>query len=597
MGYQAQSMRIVDLIRGVEANKYYLPAIQREFVWPPDRIEQLFESMLRGYPIGTLLLWEVRSPAIHEFQFYQLLRDYDVRHPHNVKADLTQRDECLGILDGQQRVTALYLGLRGSYTTKRPRLWWDNPKAFTTKRLYINLLYQPPADEIERRYELKFLTEEAAAPTGTHYWFPVGDILNYETMPSLRTFRRTTPHGDEPVFQDTLEQLWVTVHSAANITYFRETGQDLDEVLEIFVRLNRGGMPLSYSDLLLSLATATWKNHDAREEVYRLVEKLNNECGIFNFTKDFVLKTSLVFSGGDVRFKAKNIRKREGLEDNWTDVARCLTTTISLLNDFGFDRLTLTATNAAIPIAFYLYRRGLGDEYRTQPEYAEDRERIRRWLVVTLLARFFGEQSDRQLTDLRRQLQAVGPENEFPEEALNHYLRRRGLSFSPEQIDAFVNETSLGDPNAFLLLSLLAPGLNRQDGSFHFVHLHPSAHSAKDRLAAAGLQPEQVEWARRHWNRLPNLAILPDAIIGSRPNAPLADWLADYEHPELARRLALIPDADLNLASFHSFYEARKQLLIAELRQRLDVTSSTITESEQEQEPVESLYGDSVEEA
>jgi uncharacterized protein with ParB-like and HNH nuclease domain len=584
MSNQAQSMRIADLIRGIEAKKYYLPAIQREFVWPPDRIEQLFESMLRGYPIGTLLLWEVREPAIHEFQFYELLRSYDIRHPHNIKADLTQRNECLGILDGQQRVTAIYLGMLGTYTTKRPRLWWDNPKAFTQKRLYINLLYQRPPDEIERRYELKFLTEDVARPTDTTYWFPVGDILKYETMDALRSFRRSTPHRDDPTFQDTLEQLWVTVHSTANITYFLENGQDLDEVLEIFVRLNRGGMPLSYSDLLLSLATATWKNHDAREEVYRLVEKLNNECGIFNFTKDFVLKTSLVFSGGDVRFKAKNIRKREGLEDNWTAVASCLTTTVSLLNDFGFDRLTLTATNAAIPIAYYLYRRDLGDDYRTRPEYAEDRERIRRWLLTSLLARIFGEQADRLLTDLRRILQEIGPNQPFPEEALDHYLRRRGMSFSLEQVDAFVNETILGDPNAFLLLSLLTPGLNRQEGAFHMAHLHPPAHSSKERLAAAGLSGTELNWVRAHWNHLANLAILPDTIIGNQPNASLADWLAHHTHPEEARRLALIPDVKLDLGSFQAFYEARRQFLTTELRRRLGVSNVLSQESEASQD-------------
>lgn len=580
MGYQAQSMRIADLIRGVDSNKYYLPAIQREFVWPPERIEQLFESLLRGYPIGTLLLWEVRQPAIQEFQFYQLMRKFDVRHPHNIKADLSKRDECLGILDGQQRVTALYLGLRGGYTTKIPRLKWNNPKAFPEKRLYINLLYQRPADEVEQRYQIRFLTEEQAVPTDQAFWFPIGQILDFENMAALRQWRRTTPHQDDPIFLDTSDELWVTIHSAANITYFLETGQDLDEVLEIFVRLNRGGMPLSYSDLLLSLATATWKTHDAREEVYRLVETLNNEAGNFSFSKDFVLKTSLVFSGGDVRFKAKNIRKREGLEDNWTDVARCLTATVSLLNDFGFDRQTLTATNAAIPIAYYLYRRNLGDEYRTQPEFAEDRERVRRWLLISLLGRVFGEQADRLLTDLRRLLQDIGRHDQFPEDALGHYLRRRGMSFSVEQIDAFANETGANDANAFLLLSLLAPGLNRQEGGFHIYHLHPVAYSTKERLSDAGLSPAAIAWAREHWNRLPNLSMLPDHLADGQPTAKLADWIDRHDNSRQVRTLALIPDVDLDVAHFQAFYEARRQMLVEELRQRLGVIIGTLAVEE-----------------
>src|SRR5689334_22329274 len=106
MGYTAQSMKISDLMRAVEAGKFYLPAIQREFVWPAAKIEALFDSLMRGYPIGTLLLWEVRRPAIHEFQFYKLISDFDVRSSHNVKANLRSRDECYGVLDGQQRVTS-----------------------------------------------------------------------------------------------------------------------------------------------------------------------------------------------------------------------------------------------------------------------------------------------------------------------------------------------------------------------------------------------------------------------------------------------------------------------------------------------------------
>jgi hypothetical protein len=592
MGYQAQSMRIVDLIRGVEANKYYLPAIQREFVWPPDRIEQLFESLMRGYPIGTLLLWEVRQPAIHEFQFYELMRDFDVRRPHNVKVDLSKRDECLGILDGQQRVTALYLGLRGSHTTKLPRLWWDNPKAFPNKRLYINLLYQRPADEVEQRYQIRFLTQEQATASDQSFWFPVGQILEFETMSALRQWRRTTPYHDDPTFLDTSDELWVTVHSAANITYFLETGQDLDEVLEIFVRLNRGGVPLSYSDLLLSLATATWKTHDAREEVYRLVEILNTECGSFDFSKDFVLKTSLVFSGGDVRFKARNIRKREGLEHIWEPVAECLRVTARLLNDFGFDWQTLTATNAAIPIAYYLYRRQLGDEYRTLPEYASDREQVRVWLLQSLLGRVFGGQSDQLLTDLRRILQEVEIEAGFPADALNQYLRRRGMSFSIEQVDAFVNEATASDANAFLLLSLLAPSLSKQGDAFRMYHLHPPAHSSKDRLSSAGLTPAEVEWARQHWNHLPNLSLLPDSLVGGQHTTPLKEWLDHQGNPTQARRIALIPNADLTLGSFPAFYEARRQLLISELRQRLGVVSAGVPVNDRDEAPIVSLINE-----
>jgi uncharacterized protein with ParB-like and HNH nuclease domain len=109
MSYSTQSKSVSSLIDEIESNNYYLPAIQREFVWPSGEIESLFDSLLRDYPVGTLLLWDVGKEAVHEFQFYELMRNFDVRKRHNTKANLKNRERCIGILDGQQRITSLYI--------------------------------------------------------------------------------------------------------------------------------------------------------------------------------------------------------------------------------------------------------------------------------------------------------------------------------------------------------------------------------------------------------------------------------------------------------------------------------------------------------
>ena len=576
MSYTAQSATIAELMHDIGAGKYYLPAIQREFVWPAGKIEGLFDSLMRGYPIGILLLWQVRKPAIHDFQFYELLRDFDVRKTHNIKANLSLRDECFGILDGQQRVTSLFIGLLGSYTEKLPRLWWDNPDAFPRKRLYINLLYQPASADEQQRFQIKFLTERQANHTEQAYWFLIGDILKYSDKDALRTFRRATLHRDNDVFEDTLDRLWAVVFEQRNVAYFSETGQNLDEVLEIFVRLNAGGTPLSYSDLLLSLATATWKTHDAREEVYALVDSLNKQCGSFDFSKDFVLKTALVLSDGDVRFKAVNIRKKEGLENIWEGVERYLKLTALLLRDLGFTWQTLTATNAAIPIAYYLHRRGLDDGYRTYQKYATDRERIRNWLLKMLLGRVFGGQSDRRLTDIRRIIQGVDLDAGFPSDAIEDSLRAEGgLVFTPERISTFVTETSYGSPSAFLTLALLVPGLNIHHTAFHIDHLHPSSRFTGPQLVAAGMSTEDAEFALQHYNDLPNLSLLPGSENLIKSDQALADWLAQQSNPAYTRSVALLPDCDLSLTNFREFYEARTHLLIASLARSLGVVEST----------------------
>lgn len=90
------------------------------------------------------------------------------------------------------------------------------------------------------------------------------------------------------------------------MNYFLVTDQDADKVLEIFVRVNSGGTALSYSDLLLSMATNQWQELDARE-VRSLVSDINSNAGRqFSFSKDVVLKTALTIADVDVRFKVTN---------------------------------------------------------------------------------------------------------------------------------------------------------------------------------------------------------------------------------------------------------------------------------------------------
>jgi uncharacterized protein with ParB-like and HNH nuclease domain len=574
MGYSAQSLTIFELINDIES--YYLPAIQREFVWSSEKIERLFDSLLRGYPIGTMLRWDVRTPAIHEFQFYELIRDYDVRNPHNIKANLAAREQCNGVLDGQQRITSLVIGLTGSYTEKLPRLWWNNPDAFPRKRLYINLLFKSEGDS-EQRYQIKFLRSSQARTTEKAYWLPVGDILKYKTRDDLRNFYRSTPHRDDDGFVDTLDTLWNAIFVEKNVTFFAENRQELDEVLEIFVRLNTGGTPLSYSDLLLSLATATWHTHDAREEVTELVEQLNKGYGGsgFLFSKDFVLKAILVLSGSDVRFRAVNIRKKEGLEQIWDDVKACLKTVVRLLHTFGLDAQTLTAQNAVLPIAYYLYvRRIAEDGFISQRAYKEDRETIRGWLLKVLLGRVFGGQSDATLTGIRDVIRRAVQEEEqtrFPAAAILQYLNvRRGFTFSDEQIVSVVSETRYGDPYAFATLALLRPELNYQQSQFHIDHLYPASLFRRQTLTAAGLAPEDVQFALDHYNDLANLHLLVGSDNVAKQDQPLGEWLAGRGDAAFLRQMSLIPEgADLSLRGFRAFHEARRQRLISELRAQL----------------------------
>ena len=110
---------ISSLIDQVRNNELILPAIQREFVWRPDQICNLFDSLLQGYPFGTFLFWRIQPDNRGKYQFYDFVTHYHQRdNPHCPPLKDLPARELVAVLDGQQRITALNIGLRGSYSQK-----------------------------------------------------------------------------------------------------------------------------------------------------------------------------------------------------------------------------------------------------------------------------------------------------------------------------------------------------------------------------------------------------------------------------------------------------------------------------------------------
>jgi len=192
------------------------------------------------------------------------------------------------------------------------------------------------------------------------------------------------------------------------LSYYRETSQSLDKVLNIFIRINSGGTKLSYSDLLLSIATAQWETKDAREEIITIVDEINEIGNGFNVDKDFILKSSLILSDfKDFAFKVDNFNKSNMLkiEKNWDSITKSLKLAVQLVSSFGYDRETLSSNNALIPIAYYLYKIQAKDSFITSNSNLEDKKRIRKWLVLSLIKRAFSGQPDNVLRPIRELIQ------------------------------------------------------------------------------------------------------------------------------------------------------------------------------------------------
>ncbi len=578
---------VKEVVTNIHTKKYLLPAIQREVVWSVDQITRLFDSLMRDYPIGTFLFWHVSKANVHKYQFYEFLREYHEKDcRHNTKADVTGEDDITAILDGQQRLTSIYIGLRGSYAYKEPKKRWDNPQAFPKRYLYLNLL-SPTGndDETNMLYNFKFLTEEEVEDLNKDsYWFKVGEILNLKEPWQVNDYLLQHELMQKPKEQclfanRTIFKLWSVVHEAKIINYFEEEDQTLDKVLNIFIRVNSGGTVLSYSDLLLSIASAQWKNRDAREEIISLVEDLNHIGDGFNFDKDLVLKSSLVLSEiTDIAFKVDNFNKANmsKIEKEWDDITGALRSAVQLVWGFGYNRETLTANYAIIPIANYLKKIGLPMSFDIGRRYASERDVIRQWVILSLVKRVFGGQPDTVLRPIR---DIINKSNDvFPlQEIIDKFKGTpKSLIFTDDDVENLLHY-KYGQGYTFSILSLLYPSLDFRN-KFHIDHIHPRSLFTKSKLRRRGIQEEDIEYYLENVDQMPNLQLLEGIPNQEKSNTDFENWLkSTFRPPEQRREYMkkhLIPDVDLSLANFREFFEERKSLMKKELKRILHASNN-----------------------
>ncbi|GAB5461080.1 DUF262 domain-containing protein [Hoeflea alexandrii] len=571
----------------VGKRKYVLPAIQREFVWKPEQICKLFDSLMQGYPFGTFLLWLVNEENTGKYKFYEFMRHYHERDNAHCKPLEDQPTGPLtAVLDGQQRLTALNIGLRGSMTLKLPNRWWNNPSAFPKKQLYLNLLKSGEADEEGIKYEFSFLTEERSKEiTPDECWFRVPDILDIDDAPAMLAWVNSRlPQVQTNQAFKVLNQLYQVVHNKVLVAYYEEKSQDLGKVLNIFIRTNSGGTVLSYSDLLLSIAVAQWSKHDARDEIHALVDQLNDIGQGFAFSKDLVLKAGLMLSDiGNVGFKVENFNREnmEILESKWTGVKDALLLTTQLIASFGFSGQTLRADSAILPIAYYLHQLAPGDAYLTQTKYQADRQAIRDWFIRSLLkaSGIWGSGLDTLLTALRDAIKEHGKEA-FPHMRIREVMARRGktLNFEPEEIEELA-DMAYGDKRLFALLTLIFPFVDT-GYNFHIDHIFPKAIFNKRNLEKNDVAGAQIEDFKGKSERLGNLQLLLGAINNEKRKKMPAEWLTT-QYPDAAKREAqieahMLGEVPTEIGQFDSFYTKRRDELRDEIASLLGADSRTL---------------------
>ncbi|MGL2438076.1 DUF262 domain-containing protein [Helicobacter pylori] len=553
---------VVDELNG----RYFLPDIQREYVWLQNadgkKIEQLFDSILRGYPIGSFLFWKLPKEDIAKsdeqdsdklnFQLYQFITNYDERKPHNEKIRIEQikRDDLYIVLDGQQRLTSLYIGLKGTRTLKKKNAKINNPNAYEEKRLYLNLKHQPNMDNPEDNYQFEF---HAKTPENDeeHWWFKVGDILelgsvwNYAQEHDLKK-------GNGLELLETLNKAF---HDKQLVSFFEETEKNLNKVLNIFIRVNSGGVKLSYSDLLMSILTASFSS-DIRERMNELVDALKDQ-GFSNMGQDQVLKTCLLLIGKDTTFELKNFNKKniKEIEDNWEKITDSIYNAAELLKTFGYAGYLGSAYILSSLAYFYFLRSKMNEN---------DKEQALKFVRNAQITSYFTPSTDTKLSIIAHSMKDAPTFESF-----NHNLAKHETSPLKITNDAIEEMMCLSShARVFPILQILYPNLKYKTTTFHIDHIYPkSKFDEKDKK----LDKDFYDCK----NHLYNLQLLEGTENQAKKDKDPEVWLKEeYKDNQQAieeykKRNYIDPTLKLEWENIKEFREKREEAIIKTLKEVL----------------------------
>lgn len=365
---------VEELVGMIERGELRLPEMQRRFVWRSTRVRDLLDSLYRGYPSGTILLWETdETVPLQEFGVAQQQNPYQ-----NTRL----------LLDGQQRLTSLSAVIRGTPVSVRGRkrpveplfnLEHPDELPFVTEVNEDNDDDDDDApdsteDELQRRFNKMAFVVCTRKLAQLPQWVKVTEV--FKTDSDAAFLRRAGVNNfDDPRYEKYSRRL-AQLRRIRKYVYridVLERGLLYDEVTEIFVRVNSLGAKLRGSDLALAQITAKWRNS------LKVFQAFQEECKNQGFDLDLglFLRNMIVFATGQSRFLTVGNLPPEQLQDGWKDGCKGMEFAINFLKaNVGMDSPALLSSQFIIvTLAYYGHVR----EYQLT---AEDGNHLRYWALL-----------------------------------------------------------------------------------------------------------------------------------------------------------------------------------------------------------------------
>ena len=536
-----------------EGGGFWLPNIQRPFVWGEEQIGRLFDSIMREYPISTLLVWKTREAVKHRKFIDNYRRDIkltDFYVPDNSRSKMM-------VLDGQQRLQSLFIGLRGSYEGRE--LYFD----------VLSGVSMAAPEDIRFRFAFK-----AASPGWP--WVRFKDIVFETRKLDSQIAKEIIRSAPVELTNDQEDMVELNVGRARkefvnddNITFQELDGIDnpdayqVDDIVEIFIRANSGGTKLGKSDLLFSLLTSSWD--DADGEMEALLEDLN--AGGFGFDRDFVLKSCLTMLGKGARYEVAKFRDGKTKEEiiaKWGELSTAIKAVRDLLAAKTYIRSdrAMPSYLALIPLIYFRFH---------YPEKFARNQDLPGYLLRVLITGVFGGSPDNLIDKVVRRIEE---RQDFVLADVYDVIRADGRSL--EVTPGVILDQYYGSRTIHLFFNLwyrdfnYAPALSANGPQVDHIFPQSLLKTVKDINPESGKR-NILHYRAEHRDQIANCMLLTADENGfsGKCDTPPDQWFdrarfaSDEEH-ERYLEMHLIPrDESLwNLERYDEFIEARKALIV-----------------------------------
>ena len=522
----------------------WLPNIQRFFVWGEDQMERLYDSIMRQYPIPSLLIWKTRAEMRNRKFIDQYTESIELKSLYRPLSKKTKRL----VLDGQQRLQTLFIGLKGS---------------LDGRTLHFDVLSGVPRHPEDVHFKFSFLNPE----TSNWPWVSFPDLIYTRKLAGeiskdiIQKFNPILSDEESTRLARNIERAKREFEVTETLIFqeIDSTDEDtvyaVEDIVEIFIRANAGGTKLSKSDLMFSLMTSDWQTADI--EMNEFLSEINGEQ--FSFDRDFVLKAAMVLLGQGARYDVEKLRSKE-LRETITKEWEKITESIRYVRDF-LSQKTFVRSNKALPsylalIPLIYFRHHFPTGWNGAKGKVD-------YLLRVLLTGAFSGRPDGLIDKI---VHVIQKSKGFRAKEIFGVIREDGRNLALSESQLF--EMGYGSRNIHLLFNIWHPRADYAplwDGHLPQVdHIFPRSLLKKVKVE----NPETGHLTLQRYtaydiNQLANCMLLPASEngAGDKSDTPPDEWFdgktADY------LELHCIPTNKKlwKLNNYEQFIAARKQLI------------------------------------